>query len=323
MVLRRSAQTWPGRAQRITRSATAAQAGASKASKAEVCGFSTIAKVPSRPPNTAPRRYRPRPPLADYVQHFGIWAPGAGTTEAHASRALPRGAATVIIDISGRADLGLYASDGRTPLPVPPAFIIGAGVTSYVTRIDPTQASVTVHFRPAGALAFTGCPLSELEDRYVDLADLWDSSAEVLREQLIQASPVATRVALLEAFLLHRMRGRHARPEPQVASVLDAAERSPSMRVSQAHDLIGWSPKRFNALFRAQVGLSPKAYFRVRRMQAALRALDTSACGATIAADLGYFDQSHFVREFQEFAAITPTQYARRRSSMPGHVQLD
>ena len=223
---------------------------------------STIAKVPSRPPNTAPRRYRPRPPLADYVDYFGIWAPGAGTTEAHASRALPRGAATVIIDTSGRADLRLYASDGRTSLPVPSAFIVGAGVTSYVTRIDPTQASVTVHFRPAGALAFTGCPLSELENSYVDLAELWGASADLLREQLIQASPVATRMALLEAFLLDRMRGRHARPEPQVASVLHAAERSPSIRVSQAHDLTGWSPKRFNTLFSAQVGLSPKAYFR-------------------------------------------------------------
>ena len=258
----------------------------------------------------------------DYVDYFGVWERGDHTTEVHASRALPRGAATVIIDVGDRADLGFYAADGRTPLAVPPAFIVGAGVTSYVTRIDPAQTSVTVHFRPAGALAFVGCPLGDLENRCVGLSDVWGSSADLLREQLMQADSAGTRVAMLESFLLGRGRSQDAQLNPTMAPVLEAAERNPSMRVSQACEVTGLSPKRFNALFRAEVGLSPKAFLRVRRMQAALRALNTSARGAAIAADLGYFDQAHLVREFGEFTSITPTQYAQRRSTMPGHIQL-
>lgn len=94
------------------------------------------------------------------------------------------------------------------------------------------------------------------------------------------------------------------------------------MRVSKAQALTGLSAKRFNAVFRSEVGLSPKAYLRVRRLQAVLRALDTPAQGAAIAADLGYFDQAHLVREFRTFTGVAPTQYATRRSSMPGHVAL-
>ena len=61
----------------------------------------------------------------------------------------------------------------------------------------------------------------------------------------------------------------------------------------------------------------------MRRLQAALRRLDTGRPrGATIAADLGYFDQAHFVREFRSFTAMTPTQYAHRRSWLPSHVEL-
>lgn len=252
-----------------------------------------------------------------HIEYFGIWEHG---TEVHVSRALPRGAATAIIDLHGRVDPSFFASDGRNPLPVPPAFLVGPGVRSYVTRIHPAQTTMTIHFRPAGALAYLGCPLSELEDSCVGLTDLWGAAADLLREQLSQTGSASRRLALLEAFLLDRMRHRRT---PEVAATLQAIEREPSMRVSSACRATGLSPKRFGGRFRAEVGLSPKAYFRVRRLQAALRALDTYAPGATIAADLGYFDQAHFVREFREFAAITPTQYALRRSSMRGHVQLE
>jgi AraC-like DNA-binding protein len=270
---------------------------------------------------TGQKLYRPRPPLADHIEYFGYWE-GDSAAGTHTSRALPRGAVTAIIDVDGRTDLGFYASDGRTPLAVPPAFAAGAGVASYVIRIVPTHTVMTIHFRPAGALAFLGCPPGDLENALVGLTDLWGSRAELLREQLIAAGSAQQRVALLEAFLVGRMRRGDVWPQPRLASALRSAELDPSMRVSKAQVLTGLSRKRFTALFRSEVGLSPKAYLRVRRLQAALRALNTPAPGATIAADLGYFDQAHFVREFRSFTGITPTQYAQRRSSMPGHVEL-
>ena len=61
----------------------------------------------------------------------------------------------------------------------------------------------------------------------------------------------------------------------------------------------------------------------MRRLQAALRRLDAGEHrNAEIAADLGYFDQAHFVRDFRGFTAITPSQYPRRRSSLPSHLDL-
>ncbi|OMC23860.1 AraC family transcriptional regulator [Mycobacterium colombiense] len=270
---------------------------------------------------TGQRLYKPKPPLADHIEYFGYW-PGDSASGLHTSRALPRGAVTAIIDVDGHTDLGFYAADGRTPLPVPPAFAVGAGAAAYVIRVAPARTIMTIHFRPAGALAFLGCPLGDLENAVIGLDDLWGSSAELLRERLSTAGSAQQRVALMEHFLVGWMRRDHLWPQPRVGSVLRCAELNPSMRVAKAQALSGLSAKRFNAAFRSEVGLMPKAYLRVRRLQAVLRALDTPAPGAAIAADLGYFDQAHLVREFRAFTGITPTQYARRRSSMPGHVEL-
>ena len=89
---------------------------------------------PQRPPEwdvmrDAARIYRPTSALADYTEIIGHWHAPVG----YRSRALPRGAVTVIIDVGQRQQIDFYAPDGQTKLTVPPAFITGSHTTSYVS----------------------------------------------------------------------------------------------------------------------------------------------------------------------------------------------
>lgn len=225
----------------------------------------------------------------------------------------------MVIDIGGRDRVDFYSADGANRMPVDPAFLAGPGTLSYVTRIDPGESVLTIHFRPGGALPFFGIPLADVENACVNLTDLWGDDAAMLREHLVATPTWPQRIEIVENFLLTRLR-----PIPHtLMPVLSAAEHQPSLRVSEAAELTGFSPKRLIATFRNEIGLTPKAYLRVRRLQAALRLLDAgSGDGAHVAATLGYFDQPHFVREFRGFTSITPTQYAQRRSVLPSHVGL-
>ncbi|KWX20022.1 AraC family transcriptional regulator [Mycolicibacterium wolinskyi] len=268
---------------------------------------------------TGPALHRPCRALAPYIDFFGYWQRD-DDGETHRSRALPRGAATVIIDVSPRQRVDFYAADGATRLDVGTAFVAGAGSISYVTQIDSAQTVLTVHFRPGGAVPFLDGPLGDLENACVGLTEIWGRDGVALHARLIEATSIRHRITLLEEFLLARMRLRH----PALTTVLQAIERNPSMRVADAGAQIGLSPKRLIALFRSEVGVTPKTYLRVRRFQAAMRRLDAGAeGGAEIAADLGYFDQAHFVREFRSFTAMTPTEYVRRRMWLPSHVGIN
>jgi AraC-like DNA-binding protein len=66
--------------------------------------------------------------------------------------------------------------------------------------------------------------------------------------------------------------------------------------------------------FAEEVGLTPKEYCRVLRFRAALDQLGESPA-VEAAANAGYFDQSHLIRDFQEFAGCTPRQYQLREYS--------
>jgi len=267
-----------------------------------------------------PYLYRPRPPLADYVEFFGHWRKrGAG----YRSRALPRGAVTVIFDVGQRQQLDMYSADGRTRLAIPPAVIAGPHSASYITEIAADEPIIAVHFRPGGAFPFLGIPLGDLEGAGAGLEEIWGRGGRELHEHLIEASSVAAGFRILEEFLLARARFA-VRRHPGVAFALAAVEANPSRRMAEIGDQADLSPKQLIALFRAEIGLAPKAYARVRRLQAALQHLNAgTAVGARIAADTGYFDQAHFVREFRSFTAMTPTQYGRQRIVLPSHVPVE
>ena len=75
------------------------------------------------------------------------------------------------------------------------------------------------------------------------------------------------------------------------------------------HDL---PVRRLQRLFMEYVGVGPKWVIRRYRLQ---EAVEQAAGGplnwADLAADLGYSDQAHLVRDFTAVAGVSPAAYAR------------
>ena len=77
----------------------------------------------------------------------------------------------------------------------------------------------------------------------------------------------------------------------------------------------GLSRKRLIQLFTEEMGLTPKLFLRITRFQRLLADLNDlpSVDWASTAAEHGYFDQSHMIRDFHDFACMTPATYLARR----------
>ncbi|MBH0781700.1 DUF6597 domain-containing transcriptional factor [Nocardia bovistercoris] len=147
--------------------------------------------------------HRPGPPLGDHVEFFAYWRNAAD--RAYTERAPARGAVAVIIDVGARQRLDVFQADGRTPVPVPPAFVAGPHSGSYVSRIAADSETVAVHFLPGGARPFMPIPLRELRGACVGLDRVWGRDGLGLHRRLIAAGSVAERLTILERFLTERM----------------------------------------------------------------------------------------------------------------------
>lgn len=265
--------------------------------------------------------YSPTGPLRALISRLWYWEDAPPRSR---ERILPSGTMELVVNLRDD-EIRIYdPSDPDRFRRCSGALVSGPYRRFFV--IDPcVHASIIgVHFRPGGAVPFLGVPASELADTHVDLEALWGQAARELRERLCEAVTAEERFSLLEAALVARLR-RPPECHPAVPAALAALEPAgQGVSVREVARRIGLSQRRFIQVFSAAVGVTPKRYHRIRRFQRArkLARPASSPDWADVALEFGYFDQSHLIRDFQEFAGYSPVEFQRHWSErvLPNHV---
>lgn len=187
--------------------------------------------------------------------------------------------------------------------------------------------TVAVRFLPGAARAFFDVPLAGLQDGHPVLADLWPRhEAEALAASLWErdAAPHA-QCATIERALLARLRGQAATSADRLARAAVALIEAGggAARIDDVAGALGVTRQYLALLFRERVGLPAKTFAQVcrfRRAHAALRATATPAGAvdwAALAGDCGYYDQSHLIHAFHQFADATPQTFLRNEDAQP------
>lgn len=174
---------------------------------------------------------------------------------------------------------------------------------------DGGASSVLVRFTPVGA-ACLGVPAFELADRSVPLEDLLPRA--IVREtcdRVVAARTARERVAAIEALLL----GLPFAGDPLVARAIDGLGpmSGEDGRIAALARLLGVSERQLERRFLRSVGITPKRFAVLRRFEHAVTLLEKSASLANVAVDAGYYDQSHFIRDFRRASGGPPGRFLR------------
>lgn len=200
---------------------------------------------------------------------------------------------------------------------------IGGAGTERFTYVQEGRGRVFgVKFRPGGFYPFLRSPVSALTDQPRPLSALWGPDATTFARDLAAAEDVESLVTVAERHL----RAHWPPEDPEVAVIGEIVEAllhdRTITRVDQVSTRFGIAPRTLQRLFQRYVGVSPKWVLRRYRLHeaAARLAEDTTSTWAEVAADLGYFDQPHFIRDFTRAVGMTPAAYAeacRRNEPVP------
>lgn len=255
--------------------------------------------------------YQPKPPLSKFVDCFWLYD---GQTAPQTERILPTGTFELAINLR-QNELSFYDTEYPEKCSrFSGAVVSGAHGRSFVPVATDDIFIIGVHFKPGGAFPFLGLPAGELADTHVDLETLWGQSAAQLRERLCEARTSHERFSVLEQVLLRRLRER-VEQHYAVLAALEMFGNNQAWTIRKAAKQIGLSQRRFIQIFKAEVGITPKLFSRIQRFQQTRTFIQQSASvnWAGLAFDLGYFDQSHLIREFLEFSGQSPTNYLKRQ----------
>jgi AraC-like DNA-binding protein len=189
------------------------------------------------------------------------------------------------------------------------------GVTSgrFTRELEGRGRVFGVRFRPAGFHPFLGAPVVTLTDRTLAVADVLGRDGAALVERLLSLEEDPAMVAAAEAFL----RDHLPAADPQVVAVNRIVDQVMAEReITKVDHLVertGTGKRRLQRLFAEYVGVSPKWVIQryrlheaVERLAADLGDLDL----ASLARELGYFDQAHFVKDFKALVGRPPARYA-------------
>ena len=147
------------------------------------------------------------------------------------------------------------------------------------------------------------------------LAHALATTHQLLRSPDVLAHGEAVHLALraLSTHVLPARAPEQRRPErAAVRRARDLIDETPgaAMPLAVLASHAGLSPSRLIDAFKRDIGMTPHAYQRAARLEAAKRLLRRGEAPAIVAAEAGFFDQPHLTRTFKRFVGVTPARYA-------------
>ncbi|MFQ3786314.1 helix-turn-helix domain-containing protein [Halomonas sp. A29] len=259
-------------------------------------------------------RYTPSKPLRPYVQCYWL-AKGRAKDEAVGVELLhPDGASGLLFNFGGALERDGERIHGG-------CWIDGPKRRTARLAVGGALDLLGVRFLPGMAFPFLGESLSVLAGEGLTPGEaLCRLELEALYARLQEAPDLMGRIALLEGYLLERLR-RHAAPEvPALSASLDWLQRRHGQAsIATLVDELPFGQRRLERLFQYHVGLSPKRYARLLRVAHSRELIKRGGTAVSLtdtAFAAGYFDQAHFIHDFKAVTGLTPGSYldhVRRR----------
>jgi AraC-like DNA-binding protein len=214
--------------------------------------------------------------------------------------------------------LTVESGDGpRHGFGMPTTLVHGVITSRFTMGLANSGRVFGVKFRPGGLGAFTGHDAATFVDRVVPASAILDVGA--VQDDVLDCERDGERAAVMDGFLCAR------RPEPDPAHdlvltvIADMLADHALVRVEDLTARHAVSTRTLQRLFRRYVGVGPKWVLRRYRLHDAVTLIDQGHGDdlAALATGLGWFDQSHFTRDFTALVGQSPSRYAARATSAP------
>lgn len=167
---------------------------------------------------------------------------------------------------------------------------------------------IGVRFLPGMFTRFFKFDLHEIINSTGEMASIAPSAADFINKSFSPDHELSATKGYLDTYLLKRLVSVSPDFDNRLFnSVNIILEKKGVFNPDKIMDL-GISPRHLRRVFNNYIGCSPKAFSNIVRFQNILRVAPSVGISkeSNVFYDLGYYDQSHFIKEFKNFHGITP-----------------
>lgn len=252
------------------------------------------------------REIIPGSPLREYVKNYYIYESDNEAT--FDDTVFPSGCMEVIFNM-GRGQWQT-APGGASFITHPPIELWGQITRPLPVRSVGKNTMLGIRFFPHSAAYFLHEQLDMFNNQVFDIRDIGGKTMRELHSRLLETTSWNRRVELIETFLQENLLPPKNNKAALVGDVMKELRRADFFdNIDNVASRYGITSRYLQKLFLQHTGLTPKLYSKINRFQHSLRLIAKKDLSLTsVAYDCGYFDQSHFIREFKSFTGLTPSR---------------
>jgi AraC-like DNA-binding protein len=255
--------------------------------------------------------FKPCEGLKPFVELY--WEGSFNTNESGllSMQMIPNGCLELIFHLN---DLHCDLQNDNAWSQTPDYMIIGLFVQPYEVQFRNLVKVFAIRFKPEGIYNVFGVPASTIKERFEDMSMVFGSEFRDFSHRLREEKSVAAKIKRTESFLLNKLCGNKI----EMSYVNLAAElirNKKGIKIEDLPDRVFISQRQLEREFKNKVGISPKHYLRITRVNEVLRLLNNNHTIdlTSVAYHCGYFDQAHFINDFKKITGKKPTIYIKER----------
>lgn len=207
-------------------------------------------------------------------------------------------------------------------IPQPRSVVVGPQLTRVTLDINRSHKAVRIGFHPGGLHRLMGCSMAEMIDGSYDATDVFGHEMHDVNQNLQEAGSFDEIKNVVEQFLL--LKANDIKPVlPFDLAMLQLVKQKGNIPIEQVASIACLSLRQFERVSKERIGISPKLFARLTRFSMAYRLRENSShlSWTQIAHECGYFDQMHFIRDFKQFAGVTPGIIEKELERIPVRMQ--
>lgn len=241
----------------------------------------------------------PTEQLRKYARYFWVLEDDSLDFSEKTFKIMPDGLAGLIFQENKKSFL---SKDNQE---LPQLFLYGQTTKHTEHKAIKTFRNIGIYFQPTALKSIFGIDANELTNQHIDIDALIKTN---ITDQLLNIATAEQKIELLSSFLIQQAEKRKTENE-KVIFASEQLQKGLSLPTIQTE--LNISERSLERYFKQHIGISPKLYARINRFQSALEQIRQTQFDklTNIAYQSNYFDQSHFIREFKEFAGTSPKNF--------------
>src|SRR5688500_7650511 len=185
--------------------------------------------------------------------------------------------------------------------------LMRAQTTHFKLLVEESHNTVSIIFQPGRLNRFLNIPITEIFDNGYSARDVIGREIEELLDKSHDTISINQLDTIVQSYFLRKLSQiKEALP---IDFALQYLFTNHNTNMDKLASMACMSIRNFERKCKERLGMPAKMYARIARFHKAYRMLESRSIisWTDLTYEVGYYDQTHFIKDFKEFARLTPT----------------